>query len=108
MLNDLAREVHADAVARGWYDTPRGVPELIALMHSELSEALEEYRAGRDADVIYYTGGGAPGGMPIEFADTIIRILDACDYLGINIDAAIEHKIAYNRTRPYRHGGKLA
>lgn len=41
-----------------------------------------------------------------ELADVIIRVLDYCGYAGIDIDAAISQKHEYNRTRPYRHGGK--
>lgn len=44
--------------------------------------------------------------VPIELADAIIRILDYCGYAGIDIDAAVERKHEYNKTRPYRHGGK--
>ena len=49
---------------------------------------------------------GKPEGIPIELADVIIRVLDYCGYAGIDIDAAISQKHEYNRTRPYRHGGK--
>ena len=113
-LNALAAHAHAIAIAHGWYDGPkRGLPELIALMHSELSEALEAYRnhepldwqpSGNGAIAIH----GAPQSVGIELADCIIRILDACAYLGIDIQAAIDAKMAYNETRPYRHGGKRA
>lgn len=44
--------------------------------------------------------------IPIELADVIIRVLDYCGYAGIDIDAAISQKHEYNKTRPYRHGGK--
>lgn len=49
---------------------------------------------------------GKPEGIPIELADAIIRILDYCGYAGIDIDAAISQKHEYNKSRPYRHGGK--
>lgn len=112
MLNELAKEIHALAVEKGWYDTERGFPELIALMHSELSEALEAYRDGDDPSQrrIYCTviPEDKPEGIPAELADCIIRILDACGYYGIDIDMALKAKMAHNRTRPYRHGDKRA
>lgn len=46
-LNEFAKEIHANACAHGWWDEPRPFDELCALMISELSEALEEARAGR-------------------------------------------------------------
>jgi len=42
-----------------------------------------------------------------ELADTIIRILDLCGYLGIDIDEHINLKMAYNRERPYKHNKKV-
>jgi NTP pyrophosphatase (non-canonical NTP hydrolase) len=49
-----------------------------------------------------------PEGIPTELADIIIRVLDICANWGIDISAAIADKMAYNETRPYRHGGKLS
>ena len=110
-INELATEAHAIAREKGWYDgPPRSVPELIALMHSELSEALEAYREGDGVPLaeIEASGNGKPEGFAVELADTIIRIADAAAYLGIDLEAAIVAKMRYNRTRPRRHGGKLA
>ena len=47
-----------------------------------------------------------PEGIAVEMADCIIRILDWCGKEGIDIEAILEEKHAYNKTRPYRHGGK--
>lgn len=78
----------------------------IALMHSELSEAVEEIRRGHVA--IYFPDGSKPEGAAIELADTVIRIMDLCGALGIDLQHAIEVKMGYNQTRSHRHGGKLA
>ena len=99
-------EVHKNAVEHGWWEGERTFPEIVALIHSEVSEALEEYRNGRLPTEVYAGNNGKPEGIPIELADVIIRVLDYCGYAGIDIDAAISQKHEYNRTRPYRHGGK--
>lgn len=187
-LNELAKEAHQIAVEHGWWDPEPTFGELIALMHSELSEALEEYRAGRgmvwhkveeikarypgESDVKLVSQ--KPEGIAVELADCIIRILDWADkywydieeevrdvkkraekgednidgfagvvperfgelveklhrYItsmstkyrnaartivciiswaekeGLDMESIIREKMDYNRTRPYRHGGK--
>ncbi|GHV36771.1 nucleotide pyrophosphohydrolase [Clostridia bacterium] len=127
-LNAFAREIHENAKAHGWYDPPPSFPEVISTFHSELSEALEEYRAGKPN---LYCGkdnehGGEcisvecgtcsclngdcgeekPQGIAVELADAIIRILDTCAHMGIDIEAAIAMKHEYNKSREFRHGGK--
>ncbi len=121
-LNVMAETVHANAIGKGWWDNPtdsqgyavagkanRNFGEICALIHSEISEAFEEYRKGLDPKVTYLAGPDAkPEGIPTELADTIIRILDYCAHEGIDIEAAMTRKHLYNTTRPYRHGGKKA
>lgn len=107
-LNDLRDTVYEIAKAKGWWGLQVDVPHLVAaklaLIHSEVSEALEEVR---DGQMQTYVIEGKPMGLPIELADVIIRVLDLAGALGIDMDAAIRLKIDYNKTRTHRHGGRL-
>ena len=127
ILHELATEIYATADKSGWHgDETFG--DKVALMHSELSEALDEFRNGRKFDEIYYTykqngiqvesassmrreddGTLTPNkveGIASELADTIIRILDDSVRFGIPTIDALFQKMEYNKTRPFRHGGK--
>lgn len=104
-INELVEAVGVNSRDKGWRDPPPPMAEFIALTHSELSEALEEARDGRTMTEIYRNGSSAkPEGIPIELADAVIRIADFCELHGIDLEAAIEMKMDYNRTRPRRHG----
>ena len=195
-LADLQREAHAIAKDHGWWDEERTFGDLIALVHSELSEALEAYRENPTMGTSLHNppeAGGStvvgsrflvkPEGVASELADVVIRVADMAEYYGvdlahqvaqlkesnwtrtiygqvetfgdwitqchcsvstvmlhyweressgdntgarqwfhitllvkylelmaahygIDLDAAIEAKMEYNRTRSYRHGGK--
>lgn len=104
-INELVKRAHQNAINKGWYEEPRTFGELIALMHSELSEALEEFRNDRGLREVYFEGD-KPCGIPIELADVCIRIFDACGHLNIDLEEAIQLKMKYNETRSYKHGGK--
>lgn len=99
MMNIVTpKEVHDYAIKKGWWDKERPIPELLCLIHSEVSEALEAYRNN--------IKDGEKGGMSEELADIIIRVWDMAEALGIDIAEAVNKKHAINLERPYRHGGK--
>lgn len=117
-LNEYKDKIHSNAVGHGWWDEERSFGDIVALCHSELSEALEEYRAGRPmeyADDMWEVeritdpalfDGRKPEGIAVEMADCLIRILDWFGKEGLDADRIVQEKMAYNETRPYRHGGK--
>lgn len=105
IFRELCTKCNKIAKEHGWWDEYNSFGDIIALIHSELSEALEEYRkVGARSDIRYENG--KPVGVAIELADVVIRIFDYCGQYGIDLGAAIIEKMAYNETREYRHGGK--
>jgi len=122
-LNHLAVQANRIATEHGFTNATPG--EDIALMHSELSEALEDIRAGEKLNFLWFeTKDGRafesqdeakkalngelakPCGVPSELADVIIRIAHFCGKHGIDISQAVREKMAYNESRPFKHGGK--
>lgn len=106
-LNAFARLVHANAVAHGWWETERPLPEILMLCVTELAEAMEDYRKGMPAQYIYSGAEAKPCGIGFELADCVLRILDFCAFAGIDLEARIAQKHKYNEQRPHRHGGKI-
>lgn len=100
--DEAQTRAHANARAKGWHDTPREDGTMIALMHSELSEALEAMRRGNPASKKI----PAFSHVEEELADVVIRIMDFAGLHGLDIGGAIEAKMAMNEGRSYRHGGK--
>lgn len=102
-IKQLIQTAHETAKEKGWWDSPRTFLECICLVHCELSEAVEEYRKNGLNENEESTKELAK-----ELADVLIRIFDLCGYYNINLEDALEEKMAYNKTRPYRHGNKKA
>lgn len=113
-FEELQIAVHETAKEHGWWEGKdlTCIPEKLALIHSEISEALEEYRKGSNPSVRYYEPSHEltekPEGFGVELADAVIRIMDLCEWLGIDLAGLVVEKHEYNLTRSFKHGGKLA
>lgn len=124
-LNVLRDEVYENAKAHGFHDVGRTVGDGLMLICTEASEAFEAYReGGKLAEFLYDPGtwGSAvelsrepsgkdgklykPVGVVSEIADVIIRCLDFAGEHDIDIERAVREKMAYNKTRPFKHGNK--
>jgi hypothetical protein len=100
-LRQAMRLAHDTATDAGWYNDPvtgdpvkRNFGEVVALMHGELSEALEADRKGLMDDKPPHRDG-----REVEFADCIIRILDTAAALGLDVAGAFIEKNRYNAQR---------
>jgi NTP pyrophosphatase (non-canonical NTP hydrolase) len=100
-LNTIVNECHGRSVRAGWYHDPktgepltRNVGEMLALVHSEVSEALEGHRKNLpDAHLPERKS------IEVELADALIRIADIAGFLKLDLGGAYVAKILYNAHR---------
>jgi NTP pyrophosphatase (non-canonical NTP hydrolase) len=117
-LSDLSQQINEWAHSKGWWKTSQ-LHELagrcdeifgkLLMIHSEVTEAAEEVRTNNSDKVLheFWVIDGKPEGFASELMDILIRTLDMCGELGIDVDYGLQMKMKFNETRPFRHGNKL-
>jgi NTP pyrophosphatase (non-canonical NTP hydrolase) len=101
VIGKLVAECHGRSKRAGWYNDPktgepipRNVGEMLCLIHSEVSEALEGYR--KNLNDTHLTDRPM---IEVELADVLIRVFDLAGYLGLDLGESYRRKLLYNATR---------
>lgn len=122
-INDLAYAIYERNVEKGFYEKEKNIGEMLCLIHSEVSEALEADRNRSYAmltesqrnilmgwiesdDFIKDYKDKVKGSFEEEMADIFIRLLDMCAFKGIDIEFHVKAKMRYNLSRKRYHGKK--
>ena len=119
MINKLSKEIHEITKSKGFYDTERNMGEILCLIHSEVSEALEADRANKtssteiselmilnDVDFKAKFEESTKNTFEDELADILIRVMDLAGYKDIDLESHIKAKMRYNALREHKHGKK--
>ena len=122
MINELAKEVHENAKNHGFFDTEKNIGEMLALIHSEVSEALEcdrkdkyfnrlqlplrNYEKLPDLTFQVQFANDVKDTFEDELADIMIRVMDLAAFKGVNLEQHIKAKMRFNALREHMHGKK--
>lgn len=104
VIDSLCRDAHINSNNHGWWEEERSFGEIVALIHSELSEALEYARKDpltKSNHIVDFLG------IEEEFADVLIRIFDYCGKKKYRLGQAIVEKMKFNIGRPKKHGKRF-
>jgi NTP pyrophosphatase (non-canonical NTP hydrolase) len=121
MINELSKTIHANYVKKGFYEGEKNIGEMLALIHSEVSEALEADRKDHhcigstikvvntwedDSNFQKAFTQSVKDTFEDELADVLIRVLDMAGFLNIDLAEHVDAKLRFNSLRPHKHGKK--